>query len=217
MMTRRTRNVWIAFGASMTAVVGVLWMGDRGLGRGFLMAEPGEWVAGADVDEPVGRLQVPIRTDQWQGIVIHDLGLPAGDAESVTRLHRSMGFSEEGGMGYHFLIGNGNGLGDGIIYAGNRWCRQLPGAHVAGPNGAEHNLRSIGICLVGNGDRRPFTDAQVESLVLLIGELQQRLDLAPGSVHLARDLVAEESSPGRYFPVARVDESLPGLIATPID
>src|SRR5207249_11104331 len=93
--------------------------------------------------DPIFQLKSPLDRQRWTGIVIHHLGEPAGDADSVTRKHLSYGYK---GLGYHFLIGNGNGLGDGVVHVGYRWNEQLPGAHVLGPAGTAHNQHSIGIC-----------------------------------------------------------------------
>jgi hypothetical protein len=190
----------------MSLVMGLLALSERGLSSGFLIATNvgalGEQPEPAR--DPVFRIEADLDHARWTGIVIHHLGLPAGDAERVHRLHLGYGYQ---GLGYHFLIGNGSGLADGIVHVGYRWNEQLPGAHVVGA-GDEHNQSSIGICLIGNGDRRPFTEKQMRSLVSLVRRLQRELDIPADHVHLHRDLTPSVTSPGRFFPLASLREQL---------
>jgi len=196
--------VWLSFFTAMTAGLGLFALGDNELSGGYLAASAQPIGRDAEAD-PIFRTQSPLDSDRWRSIVIHDLGQPVGDAGSVHRLHLSYGYQ---GLGYHFLIGNGNGLGDGIIHVGYRWDRQLPGAHVAGSAGAEHNQHSIGICMIGTGDRRAFTERQMQSLTALVRRLQQEMGIPAESVYLHRDLAPGVTSPGRFFPAALLREQL---------
>lgn len=162
----------------------------------------------------------PIDRERWGSIVIHHSGLPAGNSASIERHQQGAGIS---GLGYHFVIGNGHGLGDGEIQVGYRWVQQMPGAHVAmrprsAPRTArtvslqtealvELNERSIGICLVGNGDRGAFTPRQIRELVALVRSLQRELGISAARVYLHRDL-ADVSSPGERFPTAEFESQL---------
>ncbi len=65
------------------------------------------------------------------------------------------------GMGYHFLI-NPNG----IIQVGDRWLKQIYGAHCVG-----QNHHALGICMVGNFDKTLPTPAQLDSLGQLLSQL----------------------------------------------
>ena len=60
---------------------------------------------------------------------------------------------------------------------------------------------------MGNGDRRPFTEAQIDSLLAVIERLQRVLGIPRQGVHLHQD-IAEVSSPGKFFPAARLEERL---------
>jgi len=191
----------------MTMVTGILALGQSGSRSGFVAASVTSFGGNQSADglDPVFRIDAPLDRQRWDGIVIHHLGEPAGDAEYIHRLHTSYGYQ---GLGYHFVIGNGNGMDDGVIHVGYRWNEQLPGAHVMGPAGREHNQRSIGLCLVGNGDRRQFTDRQIRQLVLLVRTLQRELEIPASKVYLHRDLAAGTTSPGRMFPAAQLREQL---------
>lgn len=188
----------------MTVVTGLMALGEGKMRSGYLLtstAPPGS----ASSHDPIVQLKVPLNRSLWTGIVIHHLGEPTGDARSVHRAHLSYGYQ---GLGYHFLIGNGSGLGDGVVHVGYRWNEQLPGVHTTGPRADEFNQRAIGICLIGNGDRRPFTDKQVAQLVSLVRRLQRELGLPAEAVRLHREVAPGRTSPGRFFAAAELREQL---------
>ena len=149
--TRRTKIVWASFGSAMTLVTGLLILAegnadggsDVGVPRAFVAAAP----AGVEMSAgPLEPRDAAFDASRWTSIVIHHTGSPAGDPETIERQHVSNGYAS---LGYHFVIGNGHGFGDGAVFVGPRWNRQEPGAHVAGANGARLNEHAIGICLVG--------------------------------------------------------------------
>jgi hypothetical protein len=203
-ISRRTQVVLGSFFAAMTAVIVLLDLNTPTEATGFPLTNLGN-LQERPADDPVFMLDRPIDRDRWSGIVIHHLGEPFGTAESVHRRHLGWGYQ---GLGYHFLLGNGNGLGDGEVHVGYRWNQQLPGAHVVGSGGAHHNEHSIGICLVGNGQRRAFSDRQMKHLVRLIQRLQQELGIPAEQIHLHSSVATGQLSPGRHFPVAEFREQL---------
>jgi len=209
-VTRRTRIVWSAFAAAMTVVTGLLIVSDgRGpngnsaaFPSGFMAATP--TVVGRPPANPIMPREASLDQTRWRGILIHHSGAPAGSAETIERQHLGFGYAS---LGYHFVIGNGHGMNDGVVHVGPRWNRQEPGAHAAGAEGAWLNEHAIGICLVGNGDRRRFTDRQIRELVSLVRRLQDELDIPASAVRLHAD-VAAVTSPGRHFPVAEFEAQL---------
>jgi len=207
---RRTAIVWTVFIGAMTSVGGLLAIRDKaaisGPGAGFLLTNiDAVGDKSPTASDSVFQLKAVLDRQRWTGIVIHHSGEPAGDADSLTRKHISYGYK---GLGYHFLIGNGKRLGDGMVHVGYRWDEQLPGAHVLGPAGAAHNQHSIGICLIGNGDRHGFTDAQMTQLVSLVRRLQRQLHIPARQVYLHHDLASQTTSPGRLFPEAEFRQQL---------
>ena len=149
-------------------------------------------------DDPVTQTRVPLNTRQWQAIVIHHSGSPFGTPASITKEHQDHGLQ---GLGHHFIIGNGNGMDDGQVHIGYRWLDQLPGAHSSGANADWYNLHAVSICLVGDGNQRPFTPAQIRQLKTLVESLQRRLGLTdPARVILQSD-ISDVADPGRLFPV----------------
>ena len=151
-----------------------------------------------------------IDQDPWDQIIIHHSGRMTGTVRDLDARAKSAGLN---GVGYHFVIGNGSGLSDGVVEKGYRWTQQLPGAHVAisaNASSAERdqatrlNRTSIGICVIGNGDRQPFTEAQLRSLIELVRSLQQTWGIPATSVRLHSD-VSLDSGPGRFFPTERLE------------
>lgn len=146
----------------------------------------------------------PLDGPRWRAIVIHESGTPAGDMASLERRHFQAG---RAGLGFHFVVGNGQGMEDGLVGVGYRWDRQLPGAHAPAQwrasarggmlDGAGLNDSAIAICVIGNSDRRPWSDRQQRETANLVRALQRECGIPDEAVHAARDL----SSP---VPAARV-------------
>lgn len=104
----------------------------------------------------------------WKYIVIHHSATDAGSVNAFHRFHTKQGY---GGIAYHFVIGNGNGMQDGEVQATFRWQQQIAGTHVT-VNSWDHNVFGVGICLVGNLEQHPPTPAQLTALKNLITKLQ---------------------------------------------
>ncbi len=139
----------------------------------------------------------------WKYIVIHHSASDSGNAASIGKYHKN----ERGwvnGLGYHFLIGNGNGSRDGQIEVGNRWDDQIDGAHAG--NG-EYNKHGVGICLVGNFENDYPTSSQISSLTYLINYLQKRCHIPKNKVIMHRTF-RKTVCPGSNFPYNKVMVSL---------
>ncbi|GJQ28648.1 MAG: hypothetical protein HBSAPP03_05320 [Phycisphaerae bacterium] len=205
-VSSRTKAVWGVFVASMTVVGGLMLAldrGPRGGADGFSLP-PLAALAGRGGVEAVLDTPEPIVKGRWQAIVIHDTGASSATPESLDQQARAVGLR---GLGFHFVIGNGNGLGDGQIHAGQRWLSQVNGAHAAGKQAEWFNRNAIGICLVGNGDRRTFTENQIERVTQLVDVLMRECGIPADRVYLHRD-IADTPSPGRFFPQAQVRAQL---------
>ncbi|MDQ1271621.1 MAG: hypothetical protein QG591_251 [Planctomycetota bacterium] len=131
----------------------------------------------------------------WKYIVIHHSASASGCAAEFDRFHREKR-GWENGLGYHFVVGNGNGSGDGQIEIGNRWINQIDGAH-AGVK--EYNHYGIGICLVGNFNNSYPTVSQMASLSTLVDYLQERCRIPSENIIMHRHF-RETECPGRNFP-----------------
>lgn len=141
---------------------------------------------------------VPVfKTKKWKYIVIHHSVTDAGDARSLDLIHRRRGFNR--GLGYHFVIDNGtNTRIDGQIESSPRWTKQLDGAHCSA---AGMNKRAIGICLVGDFTDEQPSEAQVESLVILVNTLKGYYHIPSSHIVRHKDVLgAKTECPGRSFP-----------------
>ena len=200
----RAAVVWCAFAAASAGAVGLL----RSLGPADRpipvrsVAIPAEAAAGAiarmgtDESPRIMPRAASAAHGRWQAIVVYDSGSPAGDTASLERRHSRAGLA---GLGYHFVIGNGQGMDDGQVAAGYRWDNQLPGAHAAAgmsmrvagavPLDADAlNRGAIAVCLVGNTDRRAPTDAQLHALHALVRSLRAEFGIPPDRVRFRSEL-----------------------------
>jgi len=135
----------------------------------------------------------------WKHIVIHHSASDSGDAASIGKYHKDKkGWVN--GLGYHFLIGNGNGSEDGQIEAGNRWDDQLDGAHAGND---KYNKNGVGICLVGNFENEKPSSSQLSSLTYLINYLQERCNIPKNEVLMHKDF-RKTACPGSLFPYNEV-------------
>ncbi|MDX2131925.1 MAG: peptidoglycan recognition family protein [Planctomycetota bacterium] len=208
-LSSRTRVVWGALLASMTVVGGGLVMldtGERSTGEGFSLP-PLAVMASAGGLESILSTPTPIESGRWQAIVIHDSGTLSGSPESLDEQARRLGLR---GLGYHFVLGNGSGLRDGQVHVGGRWLRQNPGAHAAGKNADWLNRNAIGICVVGDGERATFTEAQRVRLAQLVEMLMRECQIPADRVYLHRE-VASTPSPGKFFPEASFRQAIAGV------
>jgi len=195
-INKRTLTIWVALLAAMSIGSGILIALEPrpmapvgGLALSAVDRQP-------DALEAIFRTTSPLTPERWRQIVVHHSGQNMGDARSIGQLHQALGY---GGLSYHFVIGNGDGAGDGVIQVGYRWMRQQDSVYAP---------RRIAICLVGNGDQVPPTEAQMEQLIRLVTALQVRLGIDREDVRLHAEL-ADVTSPGRYFPDQRFAAALP--------
>jgi LysM repeat protein len=138
-----------------------------------------------------------IQRGRWKHLVVHHSGIESGNARAYDSAHRGRGM--EHGLAYHFVIGNGRDSGDGEIEIGPRWLGQFDGGHVRNPS---YNQHGIGICLVGNFEKRRVGAAQLDSLTALLDWLRKDAPLGTRpsvTVHRWVDL-NHTVCPGRHFP-----------------
>jgi len=142
---------------------------------------------------------------EWEFVVLHHTASSGGSVESIHEAHlrkKDKNGNPWLGIGYHFLIGNGNGMGDGEIQPTFRWREQLQGAH-AGSN--DYNQRGIGICLVGNFEDQHPSDAQLQAVERLVATLKQEYGITAERV-VGHAEVKATACPGKHFPLDSVRE-----------
>ncbi|GAB4139236.1 MAG: hypothetical protein Tsb009_08040 [Planctomycetaceae bacterium] len=157
--------------------------------------------------DPLGNSWKPKgKPRDWKSIVIHHTATSRGDVESIHQAHlkrKDKNGRHWQGIGYHFVIGNGNGMGDGEIEPTFRWRLQLHGAH-AGNN--EHNQRGIGIALIGNFEKNRPTRAQLRAVKQLVAVLKREYHIPAKNV-LGHSRIRATACPGKLFPLAEVSQS----------
>lgn len=139
----------------------------------------------------------------WKYIVIHHSATNAGSVKAFHKFHSRQGY---GGVAYHFVIGNGNGMKDGEVKETFRWKQKIAGTHVS-VNSWEHNVFGIGICLVGNLEHSPPTKAQLAALKDLVTKLKMNYSIANkniiGHKHVHYDDASNKKEqtacPGKQF------------------
>ncbi len=154
------------------------------------------FIAGSGANE----LFYPDKADRpWRYIVLHHSASSGGNYDEIDREHRKLlGFD---GCGYHFIIGNGNGSGDGQIEVAQRWNHQKQGVHCRNARSHDVDEYGIGICLIGDLDQQPPTPRQVAATQALVAYLGRRYEIEPARVTTHAHLAATPTvCPGKFFP-----------------
>ncbi len=147
-----------------------------------------------------------VASKRWKNIVIHHSGTQLDTLLSMDRYHRNERHMENG-LAYHFVIGNGVRTGDGEIYIGQRWRKQLDGGHLSS---LLQNRTSIGICLIGDFNKRAPSQKQIASARSLVAYLMNRCNLQKGNVKTHRQINSKPTEcPGSKFPTQNFISSLP--------
>lgn len=141
-------------------------------------------------------------TRRWNYIVIHHSAGNYGDISFLSKVHRErQAYDPVDAIPYHYVIGNGNGLGMGEIASDWRQAYDIWGAHVSARN-RDRNFRGIGICLIGNFENEKVPTQQYQSLVALTRKLMKQYDIPPGNIN-GHGLIHREATkcPGKNFPM----------------
>jgi hypothetical protein len=140
----------------------------------------------------------PVQAGRWKDIYVHHSLTPAGSAATLGE--------SAGGLADHFVIGNGDGCGDGEVQVAQRWHRQRAAGQVAGLASINHSC--VSICLIGDFDRAMPTQTQMLRLSQLVAALQDRCGIPAANVHLLQGNTVSPAGIGRHFPVSRLRERL---------
>jgi hypothetical protein len=142
----------------------------------------------ANTLDPIFDTRVAVNRSRWKYIYIHHSKTRHGNAVTIA--------PSPAGMGDHFLIGNGDGCGDGEIQVGRRWVDQ----QTARPAAASVADNCISICVVGDLDQNPLTKLQMRRLQQLVQTLQTRCDIPRNGI-LMYDQPDSSAGVGNFFPI----------------
>jgi N-acetylmuramoyl-L-alanine amidase len=166
--------------------------------------------------EAVFDTKVPVKQGRWKRVFIHHSQSASGNAATLAEASAATA-GGTAGPADHFVIGNGDGCGDGEIQLGQRWNQQRPAGAIGGwgaagragaaPTTAKVESDCITICLIGDFDRAFPTPAQMERLGQLVTTLQGRLDIKKDAVWVW-ETPASPIGIGRYFPQGAFRERL---------
>ncbi len=146
-----------------------------------------------DALDPIFDTHVPTANSRWKYIYIHHSASPQGSALSLAQ--------SPGGLGDHFVIGNGEGSLDGQIEMGERWIDQQTPA--APPGAKKIDPDCISICLIGDFHQNLPTPVQMQRLGQLVASLQAKFRIGADQVLMVTDQSSNHAMEiGRYFPVS---------------
>jgi len=203
----RTKIVWGVLGLGMMLSIAALSVLDpqspsaRGGGVALSPLMSLEGTRGVDA---IFQTQKALKADHWDSIVIVHSGSNKGSSASIEAEHQASGYD---GLGFHFLVGNGTGMGNGEIHVGQRWLDQRDGADLAGTTAGVNSRGMIEVCIVGDGNRKAFSDEQLRRLAQLVSALSQKFDIPSDKIFLHKD-IAGTTSPGQYFPRTAFENQL---------
>ncbi len=142
--------------------------------------------------------------NRWDYIVVHHSAGDYGNIEFLQKVHRQRQAGDPiDAIPYHFIIGNGNGLGLGEIDSDWRQQNNIWGMHVSA-NNLDKNWRGLGICLIGNFEKHAVPEKQYQSLVTLTQSLMQQYCIASDHINGHGHIGGESTlCPGRYFPMQK--------------
>lgn len=129
----------------------------------------------------------------WKYLVIHHSATSAGSVKSFHKFHTQQGY---GGIAYHYVIGNGKGMKDGEVQETFRWKDQIAGTHST-VNSWKYNIFGIGICLVGNLEKKAPTAKQLKALKALTAKLSKKHHI-PASQIIGHQQVPFDKNPKRH-------------------
>lgn len=129
-------------------------------------------------------------------IVVHHSATTGGSVEAFRDHHVNVNGWDD--IGYHFVIGNGQGAEDGEIQIGR--AEHLQGAHARSGASESRNPYSVGVCLVGNNE---FTVEQQISLAVLLAKLCCSYNIEPSEQTIQRH---HQECPGDSLDMKRVVE-----------
>ncbi len=156
-----------------------------------------------------------IARGRWRIIVVHHSAASNASPQGMDSYHRQRGWS--GGLGYHFVIGNGVNYPDGQVFVGPRWKNQATGAHCKNTAGRYlgvyrdknfFNDHGVGICLIGDFQTETPSPSQLRTLRDLITLLVVNGGIPPSQVYGHGEITNKTACPGRNMNMPALRRSI---------
>ncbi len=147
--------------------------------------------------------------NRWNYIIIHHSAGDYGNIKTLQKIRKERQPIEPFEViAYHYIIGNGNGMKDGEIASDNREKYNLWGVHVSESNW-NINFTGLGICLIGNLDKKQITPKQYKSLLKKTSDLMEQYNIEIDNVLFHGKIKGESTKcPGKYFPYSKFKKDL---------
>jgi hypothetical protein len=141
-------------------------------------------------------LGLPLRPKGWNFIIIYESADLAARADSLADGRLTGGSfptTVRPKANFHFVIDSAfSGTMDGALETGTSWKNQDLGAYAGWPDSRSHPISlyndAVGICLAGDLNRNPISEAQQQTLIHLVKVLQQRTHVPPEQIYFQWEL-----------------------------
>ncbi|MGC8540989.1 MAG: hypothetical protein ACP5QA_10220 [Phycisphaerae bacterium] len=156
----------------------------------------------------------PLRNRRWNYIIVYQSGGLSGNATQLSEGKDVGGIIKPQhagnmtqGANFHFVVDNArNGLGnpDGYVQRGLAWQEQLSTApYFSWPYLTPHHYsayaNAVGVCIIGDINRKGYSSSQIRSTVSLIKALERRLNISNSCVKLQWEIRGQSTARERAF------------------
>jgi len=135
-------------------------------------------------------------------IVIHHTERDLDFPEFIKLRHKHIRGWED--IGYHYLIGDNKNphVTNGALYPGR--SEKLQGSHVK-----DHNHYSIGICLIGNLDKKPPTKEQIQTLIQFLKSKMKEHNIPSENIKGHNEFPGvTKTCPGKFVDMDKIRDML---------
>jgi hypothetical protein len=130
---------------------------------------------------------VPLRSDPWSFIIIYNSADLGATSDSLADGRFTGGSTPRPKANFHFVIDSADGGIDGKLEVGTSWYNQTAGIPQASWPDARSNsytpyTNAVGVCLAADLNRKPISQAQHQTLLQVVHELQKQTGIPASQV-----------------------------------
>lgn len=198
---KRVAIVLASLVGTLTLSAGALLLMEGGLGGSPALA--------VAYERPTVRAMIapatPIPQGQWRHIIIYESNDPTANAATLIQgtVAGNVNPSRYAAP-FHFVVGSSMGRPralDGELEVGASWKNQQVGIPHAGWPDVRYNAipiqmrdRVVGVCLAADIARKAPSDAQFRTLLHLVHELQQQLQIPSQNIHFQWEISPNDAT-----------------------